>query len=47
MPNGCYKCNELNNYFNVPLANFTAITDAAIAHGSTLCWEGDATSTGF
>lgn len=36
-----------DKYFNVPLTDFTAITDAALAKGYTVCWDGDITEKGF
>lgn len=37
----------LDKYFNVPLNVFVQITDAALANGYTVCWDGDVTETGF
>jgi bleomycin hydrolase len=36
-----------DKYFNVPLSDFTRITDAALENGYTICWDGDVTETGF
>jgi bleomycin hydrolase len=36
-----------DKYHNVPLDDFSAITDHALANGFTVGWDGDATDTGF
>ncbi|MBK8609650.1 MAG: hypothetical protein IPL84_06825 [Chitinophagaceae bacterium] len=36
-----------DKYYNVPLTDFMAITDSALASGYTVCWDGDVTETGF
>ncbi len=34
-------------YYNVPIGDFSAITDNALRNGFTVCWDGDVTETGF
>jgi bleomycin hydrolase len=36
-----------NKYMNVPLVDFVAITDSALAKGYTVLWNGDVTDEGF
>ena len=36
-----------DKYYNLPLHDFMAITDSALANGYTVCWDGDVTETGF
>jgi bleomycin hydrolase len=36
-----------DKYYNVPLDDFSAITDSALANGFTVGWDGDATDEGF
>lgn len=36
-----------DSYYNLPLDDFIAITDSALANGYTVCWDGDVTETGF
>ncbi len=36
-----------DKYYNVPLDEFSAITDSALANGFTVGWDGDATDEGF
>lgn len=36
-----------DQYWNVPLEDFMAITDSALLQGYTVCWDGDVTEAGF
>ena len=38
---------SMDKYYNVPLNDFTAITDSALKNNYSVCWDGDAASKGF